>query len=189
MKILGCPVPQVSNHTSVTELVFLCRGGSLSVPGMNWRQSLEKGNGQVSPIESLVLSQGTGRGPPMTVEWMEWEPERGWVRGYLSQISRCLQENRYSVCKGWAPGTHFQTRMYYVISFQASISESSCQQGYFLLSSERRIYPRPQPPSPSPPSPSTTQPWTWRFAYSHRALLGSVFVQISPFAKTSIILD
>lgn len=34
MKILRGPMPQMSAHTGVTELVFLCRVGDMSVPGM-----------------------------------------------------------------------------------------------------------------------------------------------------------
>lgn len=61
-KILRCPVPQMSNHTSLTELVFLVWSGYCvssryeleAVPG-------EGKQGQVSPTESLWLSQGIRR--------------------------------------------------------------------------------------------------------------------------------
>lgn len=69
MKIPGCPVPQMSNQAVPPSWCSCAEGGGLSASGVQ-RQPLEKGKGQVSPTESLLLSQGTGH-PPIREEQME----------------------------------------------------------------------------------------------------------------------
>lgn len=73
-EVLRCSVPQVSNHTSVPELVFRCRAGS-----SRYEQEATRGEGnrQVSASVSLLLSQGQRSDPPESGS-DGMRPERSW---------------------------------------------------------------------------------------------------------------
>lgn len=185
MKIPGCP-----GHRCLTTAVPLSwcsctEGGGLSASGVQ-RQSPEKGNGQVSATESFV-------------EPGDWAPtHKGGADGMraregLGKGATChtdqlkTSRKQSSVFKGWGQISKLECLMShpFIINFRIKLPA-----GLFPIElREKVLLQSPSSLASQPPNPSSSQPGSWSFAYSHGILPGSVFVQISAFAKTPIMLD